>query len=131
VSEPVWLSTELIIAIHDEQLEEFGGPSGLRDRGLLESAVARPLNQYAYGNEDLAALSAAYAFGLVRNHPFIDGNKRTGLLAIVTFLGVIGIDFEAPEAETAVTMLALAAGEINEDELAHWIGEKIAAAAAA
>ena len=128
MSEPVWLSTELIIAIHDEQLEQFGGPSGLRDRGLLESALARPLNQYAYGNEDMAALAAAFAFGLVRNHPFIDGNKRTGLLALVTFLGLNGIDFVAPEAETAITMLALAAGEIDEGELAHWIREKIAAA---
>ncbi|MGI8724852.1 MAG: type II toxin-antitoxin system death-on-curing family toxin [Methyloceanibacter sp.] len=128
MSEPVWLSTELILAIHDEQLEQFGGPSGLRDRGLLESALARPLNQYAYGNEDMAALAAAYAFGLVRNHPFIDGNKRTGLLAVVTFLGLNGIDFVAPEAETAITMLALASGEIDEGELAHWIREKIAAA---
>ena len=128
MSEPVWLSTELIIAIHDEQLEQFGGPSGLRDRGLLESALARPLNQYAYGNEDMAALAAAFVFGLVRNHPFIDGNKRTGLLALVTFLGLNGIDFVAPEAETAITMLALAAGEIDEGELAHWIREKIAAA---
>lgn len=128
MSEPVWLSTELIIAIHDEQLEQFGGPSGLRDRGLLESALARPLNQYASGNEDMAALTAAYAFGLVRNHPFIDGNKRTGLLAVVTFLGLNGIDFVAPEAETAITMLALASGEIDEGELTHWIREKIAAA---
>lgn len=128
MTEPPWLSADFILAVHDEQLRQFGGPTGLRDRGLLESAIGRPLNKHAYGSQDLAALAAAYAFGLVGNHPFIDGNKRTGLLAVVTFLGLNGIDFVAPEAEAAVTMLALAAGEIDEDELARWIREKIAAA---
>ena len=125
MSEPVWLPTELIIAIHDEQLEQFGGPSGLRDRGLLESALARPLNQYAYGKEDVAALAAAYGFGLAQNHPFVDGNKRTALLAVVTFLGLNGREFTASEAEAAVTMLGVAAGEIGEEELARWIGSNV------
>lgn len=125
MSEPVWLSIDLIIAIHDEQLEQFGGPSGLRDRGLLESALARPLNQYAYGKDDLAALAAAYGFGLAKNHPFVDGNKRTALLAIVTFLGLNGREFTASEAEAAVTMLGVASGEIDEEELARWIGANV------
>ena len=125
MSEPVWLSIDLIIAIHDEQLEQFGGPSGLRDRGLLESALARPLNQYAYGKDDLAALAAAYGFGLAKNHSFVDGNKRTALLAIVTFLGLNGREFTASEAEAAVTMLGVASGEIDEEELARWIGANV------
>ena len=87
VTEPVWLSHELVIAIHDEQLAEFGGASGLRDAGALESAIARPLNQYHYGKTELAALAAAYGFGLSRNHAFVDGNKRTAFLAMVTLLG--------------------------------------------
>ena len=125
MSERVWLSIDLIIAIHDEQLEQFGGPSGLRDRGLLESALARPLNQYAYGKDDLAALAAAYGFGLAKNHPFVDGNERTALLAIVTFLGLNGREFTASEAEAAVTMLGVASGEIDEEELARWIGANV------
>ena len=125
MSEPVWLSIDLIIDIHDEQLEQFGGPSGLRDRGLLESALARPLNQYAYGKDDLAALAAAYGFGLAKNHSFVDGNKRTALLAIVTFLGLNGREFTASEAEAAVTMLGVASGEIDEEELARWIGANV------
>lgn len=125
MSEPVWLSIDLIIAIHDEQLEQFGGPSGLRDRGLLESALARPLNQYAYGKDDLAALAAAYGFGLAKNHSCVDGNKRTALLAIVTFLGLNGREFTASEAEAAVTMLGVASGEIDEEELARWIGANV------
>ena len=125
MSEPVWLSIDLIIAIHDEQLEQFGGPSGLRDRGLLESALARPLNQYAYGKDDLAALAAAYGFGLAKNHSFVDGNKRTALLAIVTFLGLNGREFTASETEAAVTMLGVASGEIDEEELARWIGANV------
>ena len=76
MSEPVWLTTELIIAVHDEQLREFGGPRGIRDRGMLESALGRAQNKWAYGERDLAGLAAAYAFGIARNHPFVDGNKR-------------------------------------------------------
>ena len=121
MSEPIWLSVDLVLAIHDEQLREFGGPSGLRDRGLLESALARPLNKYAYGNDDLAALAAAYGFGLARNHAFVDGNKRIALLSIVTFLGLNEIEFVVPEAEAVVVMLEVASGDIDENGLTRWI----------
>jgi death-on-curing protein len=125
VTEPVWLSPELVIAIHDEQLAEFGGASGLRDAGALESALARPLNRYHYGNTELASLAAAYGFGLSRNHAFVDGNKRTALLAIVTFLGLNGVEFDVPEPEAVVMMLAVAAGEVDEEGLALWIADKL------
>lgn len=125
MTEPVWLSPELVIAIHDEQLAEFGGASGLRDAGALESALARPVNRYHYGNTELAALAAGYGFGLSRNHAFVDGNKRTAFLAIVTFLGLNGVDFDVPEPEAVVMMLALAAGDVDEAGLAQWIADKL------
>jgi death-on-curing protein len=125
VTEPIWLSAEIVIAIHDEQLAEFGGSPGLRDEGALVTALARPLNRYHYGNADLAALAAAYGFGLSRNHAFVDGNKRTALLAIVTFLGLNGIDFAVPEPEAVVMMVDLAAGKVEEDGLAQWIADKL------
>jgi death-on-curing protein len=121
VTEPAWLPVELVIAVHDEQLREFGGPEGLRDRAMLESALARPINKHAYGETDLAKLAAAYAFGIARNHPFVDGNKRTALLSIVTFLGLNDIDFIAGEAEAVVIIRDLAAGEVDEEGLARWI----------
>ena len=114
---------DLVLAIHEEQLRQFGGPPGLRDQGLLESALGRPLNKFAYGSEDLATLAAAYGFGLARNHAFVDGNKRIAFLAIVTFLGLNDIDFAVPEAETVVIMLGVASGEVDEDGLARWIGD--------
>jgi death-on-curing protein len=128
VTEPIWLSPELVIAIHDEQLAEFGGASGLRDAGALESALAHPLNRYHYGNTDLASLAAAYGFGLSRNHAFVDGNKRTAFLAIVTFLGLNEVDFVVAEPEAVVVMLALAAGEFDEAGLTQWIADKLQAA---
>lgn len=128
MTEPIWLSPELVIAIHDEQLAEFGGASGLRDAGALESALAHPLNRYHYGNTDLASLAAAYGFGLSRNHAFVDGNKRTAFLAIVTFLGLNEVDFVVAEPEAVVVMLALAAGEIDEAGLTQWIADKLQAA---
>jgi death-on-curing protein len=128
VTEPIWLSPELVIAIHDEQLAEFGGAPGLRDAGALESALARPLNRYHYGNTDLASLAAAYGFGLSRNHAFVDGNKRTAFLAIVTFLGLNEVDFVVAEPEAVVMMLALAAGEVDEAGLTQWIADKLRAA---
>jgi len=121
MTEPVWLPTDLVIAIHEEQLRRFGGPPGIRDHGLLESALGRPLNKYAYGSEDLATLAAAYAFGLARNHAFVDGNKRIAFLAMVTFLGLNDIDFAVPEADAVVIMLAVAAGEVDEEGLTRWI----------
>ena len=121
MNEPVWLTSDLVRAIHDQQLRMFGGPAGIRDQGALESALARPVNQWAYEEADLPALAAAYAFGIARNHPFVDGNKRAALLALVTFLGLNGIDFVADEAEAVVIFRALAAGEVDEAGLTRWI----------
>jgi death-on-curing protein len=121
VSEPIWLLTKAVIDIHTEQLVRFGGPDGVRDMGLLESALARPINRHAYGETDLAALAASYAFGIARNHPFIDGNKRVALLAMVTFLGLNGVALAVSNAEIAAAILALAAGEVDEDGLTRWI----------
>ena len=121
MSEPFWLTRQIVIAIHDEQLAIHGGASGLRDEGMLESALDRPKNKWSYENADLAELAAAYAFAIARNHPFVDGNKRSSLLALYTFLGVNGIDFDVPEADAAAMVLALAAGEVNEDGLTRWI----------
>ena len=123
MSEPFWLTREIIVAIHDEQLAIHGGASGLRDEGMLESALDRPKNKWAYEDAGLAELAAAYAFAIARNHPFVDGNKRTSLLALYTFLGVNGIDFDVPEAEAAAMILALAAGEVGEDGLTRWISD--------
>lgn len=121
MKEPVWLTAELVIAFHDEQLREFGGPPGLRDVAILESALARPRNKWSRGERDLASLAAACAFAIARNHPFVDGSKRTALLGLVTFLGLNGIDFAADEAQAAVVIGDLADGEIEEAGLARWI----------
>ena len=121
MSEPFWLTRQMIEAIHDEQLAIHGGASGLRDEGMLESALDRPRNKWSYEHAELADLAAAYAFGIARNPPFVDGNKRTSLLALYTFLGVNDIDFDVPEAEAAAMILALAAGEVGEESLARWI----------
>jgi death-on-curing protein len=121
MSEPKWLTSEMIAAIHEAQLIEHGGPSGIRDIGMLESALERPRNKWAYESADLAALAAAYGYGVAKNHPFVDGNKRTALMAIFTFLGLNHTDFDVPEAEFATIILALAAGEVSEDSLARWI----------
>jgi death-on-curing protein len=127
VSEPIWLTVDLVLSIHDEQLREFGGPPGLRDRGLLESALARPLNKFAYGTDDISELAAAYGFGLAQNHAFVDGNKRIAFLAMVTFLGLNDIEFVVPEADAVIIMLGVAAGEIDEAGLARWIGDNLPA----
>ncbi len=121
MTEPIWLSDALMIDIHAEQLALFGGPAGLRDEGMLQSALGRPHNKFAYGETDLAALAAAYAFGIARNHPFVDGNKRAAFAAIIVFLGLNDIDFLAPEAEATAIILELAAGDIDEDGLTRWI----------
>ncbi len=121
MSEPVWLTAELVIAIHEEQLRIYGGPPGIRERGMLESALGRAPNKWAHGGTDLAALAAAYAYGIARNHPFVDGNKRASLLSLITFLGLNGIDFVVAEADAAAAILGLAAGDIEEEGLARWI----------
>jgi len=122
VTEPIWLQLEVILAAHDEQLAEHGGGVGLRDQTLLESALARSLNLFHYGKPSLSELAAAYAFGIARNHPFVDGNKRTALVAAEAFLGLNGFDLTAGDAEVVKIFLALAAGDITEKELAAWIG---------
>jgi len=122
VTEPEWLSKALILAIHDEQLAEHGGGAGVRDDGLLESAPARPRNRFGYDAAvDLATLAAAYAFGLARNHPFIDGNKRSAFVAAEVFLDLNGMTLTASDADCVLTMLRLAAGEIEEDAFAAWL----------
>jgi death on curing protein len=125
VSEPEWLDVGIVLDFHAEQLALFGGADGVRDIGLLESALARPINKFAYGEADLAVLAAAYGFGIARNHPFVDGNKRTALASMIVFLGLNRIDLDAsPEATTAI-VLSLAAGEITEDALARWIADHV------
>ena len=125
MTEPRWLDISIVIDVHAEQLALFGGPDGVRDIGLLESALARPLNKFGYGESDLAALAAAYAFGIARNHPFVDGNKRAAFASIIVFLGLNGIDFDVPpEAATAI-ILSLAAGEVSEESLARWIRDNL------
>jgi death on curing protein len=121
MNEPFWLTVAMIVAIHDEQLAIHGGSAGLRDQSLLESALDRPRNKWAYEQAALPELAAAYGYGIARNHPFIDGNKRTALLAIYTFLGVNDVDFVVPEADAAAMILSLAAGEVSEESLARWI----------
>lgn len=121
MTEPVWIDLEVLLAINDEQLAEHGGQAGLRDRGLLESAMARPRNQFAYGERALPRLAASHAFGISRNHPFLDGNKRTSLVVAELFLALNGMELTASDAECVATFLSLAAGEISEDELAEWV----------
>ena len=128
MTEPVWLPSNLILAVHERQLREFGGPAGMRDAGALESALGRARNRWAYEGANYPRLAAAYAFGIVRNHPFVDGNKRAALLAIVTFLGLNDIEFTASEAEAVIMIRRLAAGEIDEDELAGWIAASVSGA---
>lgn len=121
----VWVEPRVIIAVHAEQLAEHGGGEGLRDAGLLESALARPMNLAAYDEPDVAALAAAYGFGIVRNHPFVDGNKRTGLIALELFLALNGYGLVADDTECVLTILALAAGTLDEAGLADWIRARL------
>ncbi len=124
-TEPKWLGVESVLVMHEEQLAEHGGASGIRDLGLLDSALARPRNAWSYGQSDLVALAALYAAGIMRNHPFIDGNKRTGFLAAYAFLYVNGLEIIANEAEVIVQCLSLAAGEIDDTEFAAWLRENV------
>jgi death-on-curing protein len=123
----VWLLEETVIAIHQRQISEHGGSEGLRDEGLLASALARPQNVLAYGQPppDLAALAAAYAYGIARNHPFVDGNKRTALVAARTFLLLNGVNLAANQDEKYLTFLQLAQGALTEEQLADWIRKRI------
>src|SRR5712672_3874302 len=121
MNEPQWLGTAIVLDVHAEQLALFGGADGMRDLGLLESALSRPLNKFAYGETDLAALAAAYAFGIARNHPFVDGNKRAAFGALIVFLGLNDIDFLVPPEQATAVILDLAAGEVSEESLTRWI----------
>jgi death-on-curing protein len=122
MSEPIWLKRVWVDAIHFQQLQRFGGLYGVRDEGVIESALARPRNQWVYDNvTDIATLAAAYGFGLTRGHSYVDGNKRVGFVAMAIFLDLNGWSLEATEPEVVRVMLAAASGELDEASLASWI----------
>lgn len=128
MSEPAWIADEAVLILHEESLAEHGGAAGIRDLGLLQSALARPKNLFAYeGVTDIARLAACYAAGIARNHPFVDGNKRAAFLALGLFLAINGWKLEADKAEATLVMLDLAAGGTGEEELADWIRARIRA----
>jgi death on curing protein len=116
-----WISRQALVLLHDESVAEHGGAAGIRDEGLLESALARPLNQAAYGAPDLAALAASYGVGLAKNHPFVDGNKRAAFLAVGLFLALNGYRLQATQAKATVAMLDVAAGTFGEEAFAEWL----------
>jgi len=116
----VWIPLRAVLAIHDEQISEHGGPGGIRDLGVVESAVARPMHLMAYGEPDAAAIAASYAFGLCRNHGFVDGNKRTAYVVTEVFLVLNGYVMEASDEAVVETMLAVASGSMTEEELVEW-----------
>lgn len=121
----IWVADAVALAMHREQIAEHGGGDGVRDSGLFESAMARPQNLARSGDPDAADLAASYAFGLARNHPFVDGNKRTATVVSETFLILNGYSLAAMDAEVVVVFLALAAGELTENELAEWFRERV------
>jgi death-on-curing protein len=121
----VWIDPAVILAVHDEQLAEHGGAAGVRDAGLLESALARPRNLAHYGQPDACELAAAYAFGLAKNHPFIDGNKRSAFVATELFLMLNGWRLTAGDADCVMVMLRLAAGEVDEASFAQWLRDHV------
>ena len=121
MNEPEWLNVQIVCAIQAEQIAVYGGAAGVRDAGLLASALDRRRNQWAYGETGLHALAAAYAFGIAKNHPFVDGNKRTAFVAVELFLALNGWNLVASDADAVLTMLAVAAGTIDEAEFAEWI----------
>ena len=123
--EPIWLDARDANAVHDRQLAEHGGGTGLRDAGLLDSALARPINRWNYGENDSAALAAAYAFGVARNHPFVDGNKRTAWVLARLFLTINSHKLSVAAEDAIRMMLALAAGELEEDVVAGWFRERL------
>jgi len=118
---PVWLLKEVVLALHEQLISEFGGATGLRDEDLLESALARPLHLNAYSEATMSELAASYAFGLVKNHPFLDGNKRIGFAAATLFLKLNGYRFDATEVEVVLQTLALATSELGEAGYAAWL----------
>jgi death-on-curing protein len=121
MKEPYWLTREECVALHEMMLSQYGGSEGLRDGNMLDSALAKPRHLFAYGEPTMSDLAASYICGLVKNHPFIDGNKRTGFMLGTGFLERNGYEFHASEAEAVVRTLALAAGEMSEAEFAAWL----------
>ena len=119
--EPCWLTREAVLAIHAQLLARFGGSAGIREDNMLESALAKPRQLHAYGQPNVYEMAAAYAFGIVKNHPFVDGNKRAGFVAAYTFLGINGFDFTAPEEEAVIFIRDLAAGEITLEQYTLWL----------
>jgi len=125
LSDPRWLRLEVVLAVHEQQIAEHGGAPGLRDRGMLESALARPQQKAAYGEPDLADLAAAYAFGIARNHPFVDGNKRVAFVALELFVRINDFELVADDRACLAVMLDLAAGELEEEALAAWVRARL------
>ena len=121
MSEWNWINRRVLLLLHDESLAEHGGASGLRDEGLLDSALSRPLNLALYGDPDVASLAASYGLGLAKNHAFIDGNKRAAFLAVGLFLGLNGYRLKTTQADATLTVLSLAAGELDEAGFAKWV----------
>jgi len=121
MKKPIWVLREVVLLAHEQSLAQFGGAAGIRDEGMLDSALGKPQNLLAYGKPSVFELAASYAFGLVKNHPFIDGNKRAGFLVAVTFLQLNGWRLEANEVDATLRTLALAAGEMTEADYATWL----------
>jgi death on curing protein len=121
MKEPIWILREVALLAHEQSLAQFGGSGGLRDEGLLDSALGKPHNLFAYGKPSLFELAASYAFGIVKNHPFIDGNKRTGFVVAIAFLQINGWHLEASEVDATLRTLALAAGAMTEAAYADWL----------
>lgn len=121
MSEPIWISETLALAIHEDQIAEHGGRAGLRDENLLSASLARPRHLYFYGEPTIFELAAAYGYGLAKNHPFVDGNKRTAFMVVYTFLGLNGYFLEVPEMEVVGMMERLSADEESQDSLALWL----------
>ena len=121
MNEPNWITKDILLAVHAELLNRFGGLSGIRDEGLLDSALNRPKHLLSYGSPTLFQMAASYSHGIVKNHPFLDGNKRTGFMSAYIFLGVNRWSLEAPEEEAVLETLALAAGETSEEAYADWL----------
>ncbi|WP_421726336.1 type II toxin-antitoxin system death-on-curing family toxin [Bauldia sp.] len=128
MTEPRWLTIDEVLVIHERQLSRFGGAAGLRDSGLLESALNRPMNRWAYERAELPEVAAAYAFGIARNHPFVDGNKRVAFLCLATFLRLNGVPFAPKQEDATIIVRDLAAGLVDEDGLTRWIRDNWPAA---
>jgi len=125
MNEPRWIDKRAVLFLHAESLAEHGGAEGIRDEALLDSALARPLNRFAYESPDLAALAASYGVGIAKNHPFVDGNKRAAFLAVGLFLALNGWRLVASQVDATRTVLCVAAGEVDEETFAQWIRERL------